>query len=240
MSLQSLVHAVYPAQCVSCDALTAEDHGLCATCWRETRFADDSSCSLCAAPVLGGTADALLICDDCLQIARPWSIGRAALLYEGVGRKLVLALKHGDRTELAVPAAKWMARYGRECLEAEPMIVPIPLHWSRFLYRRYNQAALLASALSQESGSEWCPDVLYRPYRTKPLEGHSRDQRFAAMQDAIRVHPDRKQFVEDRIICLIDDVMTSGATLASATEALKGAGAKDVRVLVLARVAKDA
>ena len=60
------------------------------------------------------------------------------------------------------------------------------------------------------------------------------------MQDAIRIHPDRKQFIEDRIICLIDDVMTSGATLASATEALKGAGAEDVRVLVLARVAKDA
>ena len=239
MGLQSVVHAIYPAQCVACDSLTADDHGLCGSCWREIRFTNPAGCDLCAAPLLSDSGGALLTCDECLKVARPWSRGRAALIYDGIGRKLVLALKHGDRTELAIPAAAWMERAGKECVSAGTLLVPVPLHWSRLLRRRYNQAALLAQHLSKRIGLEVCPDALRRVRRTSSLDGHSRDQRFAALQDAIQAHPQRLAVVKNRNVCLVDDVMTSGATLSSATEALKRAGAADVCVLVLARVAKD-
>lgn len=239
MVLQSVIHTVYPAQCVACDAATSEDHGLCGTCWRETRFIHGLTCDKCGTPVQGEAGPDAILCDDCMSIARPWLQGRATLLYEGVGRRMVLGLKHGDRTDLVPALAKWMAQAARPLLQNDTLIVPVPLHWTRLLRRRYNQAALLARELAKLTGAACCLDALLRPRRTQLLEGHSRDARFAALSGAITAHPKRIHLLRKGPVLLIDDVMTSGATLAAATEACHAAGAQHVCVLTLARVAKD-
>jgi predicted amidophosphoribosyltransferase len=120
------------------------------------------------------------------------------------------------------------------------LVVPVPLHWFRLFRRKYNQAALLSKALAGLAGLEHCPDALIRRRTTGTQEGRTRDGRFANMADAFRVPPSRARLVEDREILLVDDVMTSGATFAAATEALFAAGARSVDVVALARVAKDA
>jgi predicted amidophosphoribosyltransferase len=84
-----------------------------------------------------------------------------------------------------------------------------------------------------------CPDALLRPKKTKPLEGHSRDARFAALAGAIVANPGRAEMIKGRSVLLVDDVMTSGATLAASTEALCAVGAKDVSIVTLARVVKN-
>ncbi len=178
-------------------------------------------------------------CDDCLKIARPWGRGRAALLYRDNGRRLVLSLKHGDRHDIVRPAAKWMARAAQPLLHAHTLIAPIPLHWTRFLKRRFNQSALLARALAGEIRLEVCPDLLIRPRRTQSLEGLGRDERFATLTDAIQVHPKRRHKIAGRPVLLVDDVMTTGATLAAAAQACIASGAKEVCTLTLARAAKD-
>jgi predicted amidophosphoribosyltransferase len=152
---------------------------------------------------------------------------------------MVLGLKHGDRQEIARPAALWMARAARDILKPNMLIVPIPLHWIRMLKRRYNQSAVLALALAEEVELSCCPDVLQRTKSTPSLEGMGKDARFSVLRGAISVHPKRKHRVVGRPVLLIDDVMTSGATFAAATQACLGAGASDVSVLSLARVAKD-
>jgi ComF family protein len=153
---------------------------------------------------------------------------------------MVLALKHGDRLDLARPAAGWLMRAARPLLLPDMLVAPIPLHWLRLLKRRYNQSALLSKALSGLAGLEHCPDLLIRRRATPSQEGRNRDARFANLSDALALHPRRAAKVEGRHILLIDDVMTSGATLAAAAEACVAGGAKGVSVLVLARVAKDA
>lgn len=240
MGLQRLIHAIYPAQCVSCGAATADDHGLCGACWAETAFIHGLTCDACGMPLPGeAEADTALLCDDCMTIPRPWDKGRSALLYKGVGRKLILGLKHGDRTDLVPAMARWLAQAGGPLITANTLLVPVPLHWSRLLRRRYNQAALLAQGVAKLTGAAICPDGLRRPERTKPLDGHSRDERFTAMDGAIRAHPKRQQLLGKGPVLLIDDVMTSGATLAAATQACQAAGAPRVSVLTLARVGKD-
>ena len=92
-----------------------------------------------------------MLCDDCLTIARPWERGRAALLYRDNGRKLVLALKHGDRMDLARPAADWMVRAARPLFAPGMVVAPVPLHWLRLFTRRYNQAALLSAAIARSA-----------------------------------------------------------------------------------------
>jgi ComF family protein len=179
-------------------------------------------------------------CDDCLRIARPWSRGRAVMLYRDRARDLVLHLKHADRIDLARPFGAWLHRTARPLLEPGMIVAPVPLHWMRLFRRRYNQAALLSAELARLAGLDHCPDLLRRQRNTGSQEGKSRDARFANLADAFALHPRMAGRVEGRHVLLVDDVMTSGATFASAAEACLAGGATRISVLALARVAKDA
>jgi ComF family protein len=240
MGLQAALHVLYPPQCISCAAQVTSDFGLCGDCWRETAFIAGLVCDRCGVPLLGGEADEVAVCDDCMSSARPWGQGRSALMYRDNGRSLVLALKHGDRMDLARPAAGWLFQAARPVTRPGMLVVPVPLHWVRLLKRKYNQAALLSKALAGLAGLEHCPDALVRRRTTGTQEGRTRDGRFANMVDAFKVPKQRVTLVVDREILLVDDVMTSGATFAAATEALFAAGARSVDVVSLARVAKAA
>jgi ComF family protein len=238
-ALQSLIRAVYPPQCVSCGAMTEAEFALCGPCWRDAHFIGGLACDQCGAPLPGEDRGEHVLCDDCLTVARPWARGRAVLQYRDRGRDLVLQFKHGDRTDLAHAFGTWMAATARPLLAEDTVIVPVPLHWTRLLRRRYNQAALLAHRLGRVTGRAVVPDALIRRQRTSVLDGKSRDDRFVALDGALAVHPARLSAIRGRPVLLVDDVMTSGATLAAGTLALQAAGAGPVNILALARVVKD-
>jgi ComF family protein len=237
--MQAVLQMIYPPQCLTCDAQVTTDFGLCGACWRDTPFISGLVCDTCGVPLPGEDPGHGVHCDDCLAIARPWSQGRAALLYRDKGRTIVLALKHGDRLDLARPAAAWLLRAALPMLKPDMMVAPVPLHWMRLFTRRYNQSALLSRALARAAGLDHCPDLLVRRKSTGTQDGRSRDGRFANMDGALTVHPRRMTNVEGRHVLIVDDVMTSGATFAAAAEACVAAGAIGVSILALARVAKD-
>ena len=238
---QSAIRLIYPARCTFCGGLVDSDFGLCGPCWRDTPFIAGQVCDQCGVPLLAGpdAPDDVLRCDECLTFARPWGAGRAAMVYDGNGRKMVLRLKHGDRHDMAGPASAWMARAAQPLLRPDTLIAPVPLHWLRLLRRRYNQSALLARALGTQVGRPMCPDLLIRPRATPPLSGLGRDARFATMEGTIKAHPRRRHRMAGRHVLLVDDVMTSGATLAAGAEACWAGGAAGVDILVLARAAKE-
>lgn len=238
--LQPALQAIYPPQCLTCDAAVTTDFGLCGPCWRDTAFISGLVCDLCGTPLPGEDPGTPVHCDDCLTIARPWQKGRAALLYSQNGRRIVLSLKHADRTDLARPAAGWMIRAAGPLLSPGTIVAPVPLHWLRLLTRRYNQSALLSAAIARSAALTHLPDLLQRSRNTRSQEGRDRDGRFRNVEGALRLHRRHKAKVAGRPVLLVDDVMTSGATLAAAAEACRAAGAGSVSVLVLARVAKDA
>lgn len=239
MRLQGALQMLYPPQCISCAEPVITDFGLCGDCWRETAFISGLACDLCGVPLPGDDPGHRILCDDCMTIARPWSQGRSALVYKANGRSMVLALKHGDRLDLARPAAGWMFRVAKPIIRPNMLVVPVPLHWFRFLKRKYNQAALLSAGVASLAGLENCPDALVRRRHTGSQEGRNRDARFANLRDAFAVPSRHLKRVSQRDILLVDDVMTSGATFAAASETLFSAGAASVSVLSLARVAKD-
>ena len=236
---QTAVRLLYPPRCVACGALVETEHGLCPACWVEVPFISGTVCESCGVPLMGSPDGFRVECDDCMAAPRPWRDGRAALLYRDGGRRLVLALKHGDRSEIARPAALWLARAARPLLRPETLIAPVPLHRWRLLKRRYNQSALLAQALAQVTGHSCCPDLLHRARHTPSQDGRSAVERAANLDGAITVHPARARLMRGRPVLIVDDVMTSGATFAACTQACQQAGAADVCVLALARVTKE-
>lgn len=236
-AMQTLVHLVYPPRCLGCGGGVDTDFGLCATCWGETPFVTGLACDLCGTP-LPGASDQAEHCDDCLRTPRPWVQGRAATVYADRARTLVLSLKHGDRQDIARPAARWMARVTRPIVSPGMLVAPVPLHLHRQVARRYNQAGLLAEALAAELSLDWCADLLQRRAATPSLEGKSREERYETLGGMITLPEWRSQLIEGRRVLLVDDVMTSGATLSAAAEACLAAGADEVCVSVLARAAK--
>ncbi len=240
MKMQAALHLIYPPQCIACDALVTTDFGLCGPCWRETPFITGMVCDTCGTPLPGQDPDEVAQCDDCMTIARPWSQGRAAMLYKDQARRLVLQLKHSDRIDLARPFGEWLARAAAPILRPGMLVAPVPLHWFRLFRRRYNQAALLSAEVAARANLEHMPDLLRRIRSTGSQEGRDKGARFSNLVDAIQLHPRRARLAEGRHILLVDDVMTSGATLSAAAEACLSGGAIGVSVLCLTRVAKDA
>lgn len=238
MDFGRLLRVIYPDQCASCDALTDAPHGLCGSCWSDTSFLFGKTCHLCGAPIPGADDGDEVPCDDCLATPRPWTRGWAALEYQGKARSLILRLKHSDRTDLARPLSTWMADRLRGRLPTDTVVVPIPVHPIRMVQRRYNQSALLARGIARELGLGMEVDALLRVRATPRLDGMTAVERFAKLDGAIRAHPRRVNRLAGRPVLVVDDVMTSGATLHTASVALSGAGAKDVSVAILARVLK--
>lgn len=238
-AVQTALRLVYPPRCLLCGDLVDTDFGLCGACWRDTPIISGLICDLCGVPLPGGGDTATVHCDRCLTTARPWSQGRAALVYKDNARRLVLALKHGDRHDVAHLVRRWMAQAATPLTDPSTLVVPVPLHWSRLLKRRYNQSALMAKDVARAHGCSYCPDALMRRRRTCVLDGLGFDDRFRALDGAISPHPKRSTQLRGSRVLLVDDVMTSGATLSACAQACLKAGAVEISVLVLARVATD-
>ena len=233
---RAVIDTLYPPHCLACEEPVQDPGTLCGPCWAQTPFIEGLACDRCGLPLIGDASDGAALCDDCLTVARPWSQGRAVLRYGDGARRLVLGLKYGDRHDIAAPAGRWLARKAAPLIRPDTCVVPVPLHRWRLFRRRFNQSALLARALARTLHLPMVPDALIRAQFTGSQDGRSRSARFANLHGAIHAHPRRMKHLTGRSVLLVDDVMTSGATMAAAAEACFAAGADRVDVVVLARV----
>ena len=165
---------------------------------------------------------------------------RAACLYDEHSRDLILKLKHADRTDLAGLFARWIARAAADILPELDAVVPVPLHRWRLLGRRFNQAAEIARPLARETRLAYWPDALARSRPTQSQGGKSGSGRRRNVAGAFVVAPAWRARIAGRRLLLIDDVLTTGATVEGCARVLKGAGAARVDVAVIARVKEAA
>ena len=233
-AVMSMAQAIYPARCMVCETYTDATGGLCPSCWHDTHFISGSTCATCAAPLPGEVTGAQ--CDTCLNFPPPWQRGIAVLEYDGSGRRMVLALKRHDRLDLAPTLAAWLARAAAPLLPHTDIITPVPLHPSRLARRKFNQSAELARPLAEQAGLSYIPDLLTRTRKTESQQGKDRLARIENLKAAISSTPRHREMIRGKRVLLVDDVLTTGATLSACTEACFAAGAQNVNIVVLARV----
>lgn len=231
----ALLDLLLPPRCLRCGEAVSEQGTLCAECWHKISFIGTACCDCCGLPFdLDLGQDTL--CALCARDKPPFSRARSAMRYDEESRPLVLAFKHGDKLQLAPALSRFMRRAGESLLAETDVIVPVPLHWTRLFARRYNQAAVLAHAVGKASGIPVGADWLQR-HRATPSQGRqSRAERRRNVAGAFAVKHGRK--VENLRVLLIDDVLTTGATVAECAMVLLKAGAMRVDVLTLARTSR--
>ena len=233
LAMRLILDSLLPPQCLCCNAVVDSPGSLCAACFARFTFITPPVCECCGIPFDGSIIDDL-ICGACLKDRPVFAHARAAFIYDGDSRALVLKLKHGDRTDAAVHLARWLQRTGSDLIAQCDVMVPVPLHRWRLFMRTYNQAALLANALGRLTGKPVDPDALTR---IKPTPSQGRLDRAARRRNVERAFAvNRPPVVAGRRVLLIDDVLTSGATAGACARTLLNAGASSVDALVLARV----
>lgn len=225
---------LYPPLCLQCHAHVTQNGAVCAECWEKLEFISDPCCSHCGYPFSFETQGASL-CGVCIQTPPPYAKARAVLRYSPFSRSLITRLKYADQTQLAVTYGRWLATHGHALVADSDIIVPVPLHYRRFIQRRYNQSALLAAALAKHSALAMLPDGLKRTRHTRPQTTLTRSQRMQNVRNAFCVREQHRDALRGKRVLLIDDVMTTSATIHACCIALEKADVKDVNVLTLAR-----
>jgi ComF family protein len=228
------IDVALPRLCASCREPVGGE-GLCPGCWSKLSFIAPPYCERLGIPFPFDPGPGVLSME---AIADPpaYQRARTAVRFDDVARALVHALKYGDRLDLAPMMGRWMANAGRTLTADADAIVPVPLHWRRQWARRFNQAALLSEVISDASGVTVAHGALKRVKATPQQVGLKQSERALNVQGAFRVLPAKKSSVAGRRLILVDDVITTGATVDACARALLRAGAAQVDVLAFARV----
>ena len=233
-ALSGLLGIALPPLCPACRVPLASTGAVCADCWSKLSFIARPYCERLGIPFAFDAGPGLLSME---AIADPPAYGRAraAVRFDDVSRTLVHALKYGDRLDLAPALGRWMASAGNELSDCDAL-VPVPLHWTRLWARRFNQSAALGKIVAQQWGVPVHHGALKRVKATPQQVGLSRAERARNVQGAFRVPEAGRIEVAEQRVVLVDDVLTSGATVDACARSLLRAGAKSVDVLVFARV----
>lgn len=206
MFLETLLNAFFPPTCPVCAKRVESAGVLCGDCFARLRFVDVRQ---------SGKA--------------------SAVVYDDVSKRLVLSLKYGDKTELAPLLARMMVNAGKDVLNGADLLTCVPLHRKRLLARKYNQAAVLAGAVSEICAVPSDPLLLKRVKAT-PKQG-TRRERFENVRNAFAFNPRRS--VKGKTVVLIDDVVTTGATADACAKVLLKNGAAEVRLLTFAKAVEQ-
>jgi len=217
------VDLLFPPRCALCDR---DGTLLCERCVAALRPADGRRCLRCWMPLRQGD-----LCAHCVAAPSAFAELRAAYVMEGGARRLVHGLKYDGLTSLAEPMGRLI--YERLGEEHADVVLPLPLHRSRERSRGYNQAALLAREIAWRAGLPFDTRAAWRTRATAPLvKTMHREERLAIVRGAFAAS---REAVEGRAILLVDDVVTTGATLDACSEALLASGAATVRCVTWAR-----
>lgn len=226
---------LFPPRCGACRVRlkTGSGKSLCTSCFAKITFLRLPVCRICGLELNSSGAKSDL-CGDCLKSPPPFSFARSVVWYDEVVRELVLRLKFSSDTSVIPALLQLISAYDTTDFLASDWIIPVPLHNRRLRQRGLNQALILAGLVFPEDKERLRHDLLIRTKNTLPqtrLSGVARRKNLRGSFETVKPGE-----LSGAVVCLVDDVYTTGTTAAECSLAILKSGAEEVRVLTLARV----
>ncbi|WP_395462759.1 double zinc ribbon domain-containing protein [Wolbachia endosymbiont of Cantharis cryptica] len=227
--LKKATNLIFPNVCVSCECIIDKNYDLCSECNKKINFLTKHYCNVCGAVI----SDNIYTCGKCITNPPPFEVLRSVFAYDQHSRNMIINFKFFDNLNYVKTYAKWMYQANHDMFQNAEVIIPIPLHKMRLFKRKYNQAALLAKELSKLSNLLYTSFAIKRLRHTTPQAGLSLKQREKNLKKAFKIS--NREIIKNKIVILVDDVVTTGATVRSCSQEILNSGAREVRVLSLAR-----
>lgn len=225
LNIRAGIKQILPAQpCVLCGSMN-HDGLWCAACDRALPYLDAAHCPSCALPAPGGE-----VCGQCLKHPPLFARATAVFGYAFPLDKLIQAMKYGEQLALAHAFAEKLAH----CIDKNDLpdyVIPMPLHPAKLRERGFNQSQLLAARITRKLGLELLPNACRRVRDTPPQSALPWKERKKNVRDAFRCDTD----LTGKRVALVDDVLTTGASLNALAEVIQKRGAVEISVWVVAR-----
>ncbi len=229
--LEKIINLCFPMTCVCCENFV-ESEGLCKDCWDKIHWLSEPICEICGKQV----DTEIKICSECIRQKPIFDKAVSVFSYDAFSKHMILNFKDNDCTYLAPLFAKWIERIIKKFSYEIDVIIPVPISFKRRLLRKYNQTELLAYELHKLSNIKYEPRSLKKNKDTVNQKKLSKKFRLKNLAKSFEVNPKYKFNIKDKVILLIDDVITTGATANECARPLKNAGALKVYVATIARV----
>lgn len=236
-TLAKALDIAFPPRCPSCHTGVAAEGNFCAPCFDKLHLIAPPLCKSCGVPFAVAAGEEAT-CPECIVNPPTFKAARAVMVYDEISAPLISALKFQDQWAGLARYARMMNAVGADILPGVEIILPVPLHWARLLRRKYNQAALLAFAIGELTDKPVRTDLLKRVVATRPQMKLDRATRLKNVRRAFALSEQAGSLIAGKTLLLVDDVMTTGATVDACAAVLKEGGAKEVRVLALARTVR--
>ncbi|MDR1560919.1 MAG: ComF family protein, partial [Holosporaceae bacterium] len=225
-ALKTLKNLCFPITCCCCKNFV-ETEGLCPECWKKIKWISNPKCKICGIPF---EIDVEAICPFCLKKKPYFDRAVSVFNYDNFSKRLILKFKYEDVTYISKKLANWMYRVSENDIKNADIIVPVPIHFIKRLKRKYNQSELLAMELEKLSNIIYEPRILKKIKRTNQQEGLSREKRLKNVKGSFGIDQNYAEILHSKTVVLVDDVLTTGATVNECAKVLKQAGATKVIV----------
>lgn len=229
--MKAVINFILPPRCLACSELTVSKGEFCANCWSNFEFIAKPYCFSC-----GCKLDILILdnlwCGKCFANNPSYDKARSLLKFNEHSKKIIHAFKYQDKTAVAKTFAKLLClRYSHD-IEGIDLIVPVPMNRFKRLFRMYNPAFLLAKEIAITINKPIKPDMLIKTRWTKSQTSLTKSEREKNLVNSLKFN--KKHLIKNKKILLVDDVLTTGATVNKCSKLLKAAGASSVYVLTIA------
>lgn len=229
-----IINTLYPAKCILCQQIIEDVNKLCSICWAKIKFIDPHhACHKCGC-YLNSEMQSLLFCTNCCVKPPIYNQSRSLFVYDNNSNKLITDFKYFDKTNNAIILADLLSNRLKDFIEYNDIIIPVPMHKLDFIKRRYNQTILLANKIAAIHKKPVIYDAILKIKRTKKQVGQTKKQRMENLKKAFSINNKKNNIIFAKKLLLVDDVITTGATISECSKILLKAGAGEVNILSLA------
>ena len=225
---------IFPPSCLLCEERAGENGSLCFSCWSKISFISKPSCAICCFPFeydMGKDA----LCPTCIANKPEFEKAIPVFIYNKNSSRLITEFKYADRIHATKSFAKWMSAAAIDIIKNSDLIAPVPLHKSKLFARRYNQSALIANEIGKMAKIKVMPDLLLHPNKTRPQASLPKKQRLKNVKGIFSLNSKYADFISGKNILIVDDVITTGATLSECARILKKKKTAVVNAVTLAK-----